>query len=396
MPSLSHRASILQESAIRKLDMTVNAQTGVRFHKLNIGQPDVPTPRALLDVIHAWNPAVIAYGPASGLPQCRDAAAAYHARWSPGLDRKHVAVTSGGSEALLLSFIALCDPGDGILVPEPYYTNYNGFATVAGASVRPVRTWLKDGFALPSDEVLDAAVTPKTRAIVYANPNNPTGAVYPKSDIERLLAFAKRHDLFVVADEVYRRIWFDVPPPSALEFPEYRENVVVIDSTSKTYSACGLRIGFLISRNETVMEKVERLGQARLGPQPLGQMVAITAFGLPESYYEEVRHIYKRRVDAMLDAMSDLKGVVAPRPRGAFYSMAQLPVDDSDKFARWLVTDFRHEGESLVVAPGGGFYAKPESGRTEARFAAVVNEDEIRRAIQLLGLALRAYPGNTY
>jgi len=393
MPGLSERVSALQESAIRKLDQVVRAQEGVSFHRLNIGQPDVPTPAPLLEAIRSFQPEVIAYGPASGLPSCRQAAARYHGRWSPGLAERHVAVTVGGSEALLFAFTAVCDPGDNVLVLEPYYTNYNGFATVAGAQVRPVRTTLDDGFAIPPDAVLDEAVDARTRAIVFSNPANPTGAVYDREAVARLLAWAERRDLFVLADEVYRRIWFEEPPASALDFPEHRDRVVVIDSLSKTYSACGLRLGFLISRNEALMEGVERLGQARLGAQPLAQHVGEAALGLDEAYYEAIRQTYKQRVDTLMEALVAIDGVRAPRPAGAFYSMVELPIDDSERFARWLVTDFRHEGETVIVAPGPGFYADPSSGRQQVRLAAVVDDQQLRRAAEVLARAVHAYPG---
>ncbi len=391
MPSPSVRGAGLQESPIRKLDLTVLAQRDVRFHKLNIGQPDIPTPLPMRLAIHNYDSRVIAYGPASGIPACREAAADWFRPSSPGFEPRHVAVTTGGSEALLFAFTAICDPGDDILVPEPYYTNYNGFATVAGATVRPIRTHLENGFALPSDEVLDSAVGPRTRAIVFSNPGNPTGAVYGTEDLARLLAWAKRRNLFVVSDEVYRRIWFDQPPTSALAFADAREHVIVVDSLSKTWSACGLRIGFVASRNEAVMDAIERLGQARLGPQPLAQHVAIAALQLPESYYEEVRTTYRDRVDAMVGALATVRGIRSYRPTGAFYTMVGLPVDDADAFARWLVTTFRHEGESVVVAPGGGFYADPASGRKEIRLAAVCGPDTVRRAVSLLGRALDTY-----
>lgn len=394
MPKLSQRVGVLQESAIRKLDQTVARQQGVHFHRLNIGQPDVATPSPILEAIAGFRPKVVAYGPASGLPALREAAAAYHAKWAPGLSAADVAVTVGGSEALLFAFCALCDPGDEILVPEPYYTNYNGFATVAGATIRPVRTHLADGFGLPSDAVLDAHLSPRTRAVVFSNPGNPTGAVYGRAELERLLAWAKRHDLFVIADEVYRRIWFDQPPTSALELGA-DEHVVVIDSLSKTWSACGLRLGFLISRNGELMEKVERLGQARLGAQPLAQVAALAALGLEEGYYEEIRDTYARRVRTMHEGLRAIPGVESHAPEGAFYTMASLPVDDADAFARYLVTDFRDRGESLVVAPGGGFYADPASGRGEIRLAAVVDEPVMARALEVLGAGLAAYPGRT-
>lgn len=393
MPVLSDRVADLQESAIRKLDLTVAQQKDVHFYRLNIGQPDVRTPQPILDAIASFQPLVIAYGPASGLPACREAAAAYHRRWSPDLVAQDVAVTVGGSEALLFAMTAICDPGDEVLVPEPYYTNYNGFATVAGANVRPIATTIDNNFALPSDEQLDAMVNANTRAIVFSNPGNPTGAVYSHAEIQRIVHWAMRRDLFVIADEVYRRIWFAEPPTSALEFPEAAQHVVVIDSLSKTYSSCGLRLGFLISRNATLMEKIERLGQARLGPQPLAQHAGMAALRLDEEYYERIREIYRRRVMVMMDALSQIPGVSAPTPEGAFYAMLELPIDDAEAFARFLVTDFRSNGESVVVAPGPGFYADRERGRRQVRLAAVLNEDAIRRAVTIIGEGLAAYPG---
>lgn len=390
MPKLSARAHVLQESPIRKLDLTAMRYPEVRFHRLNIGQPDVPTPRPLLDAIRAFQPDVIAYGPASGLPACRDAAAAYHGRWGASLEREHVAVTTGGSEALLFAFAAMCDPGDEILVPEPYYTNYNGFGTVVGVRIRPVPTRLEDGFAIPADEVLDGLVNERTRAILFSNPGNPTGAVYGRSELERVTRWAVGHDLFVIADEVYRRIWFQDAPTSALELDQ-PDHVVVIDSLSKTYSACGIRLGFLISQNGELMEKVERLGQSRLGPQPLAQHVGMAALALDEGYYAEIRSIYTERVEVLMDAVTAVEGVRANRPAGAFYSMLDLPIEDADAFARFMITDFRLDGESVVVAPGGGFYADPDRGRSQIRLAAVLERGRLERAAEILAAGIRAY-----
>jgi aspartate aminotransferase len=397
--NLSQRALSIQESAIRKLDAAVNrgVAQGVHFHRLNIGQPDIPTPREVLDALAREDSAVLAYGPASGLPECRAAAAAYHSRTSPGLGAEHVVVTQGGSEALLFAMTAVCDPGDEILVPEPYYTNYNGFATFAGARVRPVPTRLDDGFAIPSDDVLDALVTPRTRMFLFANPGNPTGAVYGADQLRRVAAWARRRGLWLVADEVYRAIWFQQAPLSALQLEGHEDHVMIVDSTSKTFSACGLRVGFLISRNTALMERLERLGQARLGTQPRGQRAAIAALGMPEAYYAEVRATYKARVDAMMDALAAIPGVRYHRPEGAFYTMARLPVKDTEAFARFLVEEFRDTSgarpESVVVAPGPGFYADPSKGRDEVRLAAVREESVLRRGIEVLGRGLAAFKG---
>lgn len=392
---LSARLRSIQESAIRKLDASVNKAKDVHFHRLNIGQPDVPTPPEILEALARTDSPVLAYGPASGLPECRAAAAAYHAKTSPGLGPEHVVVTQGGSEALLFAMVALCDPGDEVLVPEPYYTNYNGFGTVASVKVVPVRTRLDDGFAIPSDEVLDTMVTPRTRVFLFSNPGNPTGAVYGPDQLRRVAAWAKRRGLWFVADEVYRAIWFERPPLSALELADHQDHVVVVDSTSKTWSSCGLRIGFFISRNQELMERVERLGQARLGPQPRAQRAAIAALHLPDHYYDEVRRIYRARIDAMMDALAKLPGVAYHRPEGAFYTMARLPVSDTEAFARFLVTDFRDSSngraESVVVAPGPGFYADPSHGRDEVRLAAVREEAVLARAIEVLGRGIAAF-----
>ncbi len=392
---LSHRAQLIQESAIRKLDAFVAQAPEVFFHKMNIGQPDVETPQSVMDALATANSPVLAYGPASGLMACREAAAAFHGRTSPGLGPEHCVVTQGGSEALLFAFCALCDPGDEILVPEPYYTNYNGFATVAAAKVVPLRTRLDEGFRIPPNDVLDRHVTDRTRIFLFANPGNPTGAVYEESELRRVAEWARSRGLWVVADEVYRHIWFSSPPPSALELAGHEDHVIVVDSTSKTFSACGLRIGFLLSRNLAFMERIERLGQARLGPQPRAQQAAIAALQLPDAFYTELRSIYRARVDAMMDSLAALPGVAFHRPEGAFYTMVRLPVRDTEAFARFLVSQFRDHSsgraESLVVAPGPGFYADPRDGRDEIRLAAVKNPESVRRGVEILGAALAVY-----
>ena len=392
---LSTRAQTLQESAIRKLDGIIQTIQGVDFYRLNIGQPDIHTPPPMMNAITSFETSVLSYGPASGTPACRAAFAKYHSRWQPALTAEHVAVTTGGSEALLFAFTAICDPGDEILAPTPFYTNYNGFATVAGATIKPIPTSIESNFALPSDEELDALKTDRTRAFVFSNPSNPTGAIYSRSEVERIARWCHRNELFLVSDEVYRRIWFDTPPASALEIDDAAEAIVVIDSLSKTWSACGLRLGALISRNLELMEKVERLGQARLGPQPLAQHVGIAALEMPDDYYEDVRLTWKNRVDVLAAALGRIDGVQFNKPTGAFYSMVELPVDSTEKFARFLITDFRSERngtlESLVVAPGSGFYVDGVRGQHQIRLAAVLEPTKIQRSIEILQEALSAY-----
>jgi len=387
---LSQRAQILQESAIRKLDSAVRSYRDTHFYRLNIGQPDIETHPAIRAAIQNWDTRVIAYGPASGTPECRKAFAAYHQKWLPSLGPEHIAVTTGGSEALLFAFTAICDPGDEIMVPAPYYTNYNGFATVAGATVCPIQTHLEKGFALPSNEQLDALKTPKTKAFVFSNPANPTGAVYDIAEIKRIAKWCLQNQIFFISDEVYRRIWFDTPPASALQLEEEKEAVIVIDSLSKTWSACGLRLGALISRNTMLMEKIERLGQARLGVQPLAQAAGIAALQLEDSYYEQIRLQWKTRVDTLFESLNTIPDISHNKPQGAFYTMVQLPVLSED-FAQFLIHDFRDHNESLVVAPGGGFYANPEHGRNLIRLAAVLEPEKIQRAVEILGRALKQF-----
>lgn len=391
MPSLSSRALSLQESAIRKLDAVAAARADVRFLRLNIGQPDLPTPAPMLQAIADFRPPMLAYGPSSGTPALRAAAAAWHGRAAGGLGPLDVAVTTGGSEALLFALMAVADPGDEIIVPEPFYTNYNGFCTAAGLRVVPVRTELADGFGPPSTAALDAARGPRTRAILFSNPGNPTGAVWTPDQVGGVLRWAVDRDLFVIADEVYRQIWFGQPAPTALSFDFARQHVLSIDSMSKTWAACGLRLGLLLCRNAALMERVERMGQARLGPQPLAQAAGEAAFALPEAYYDGLRATWGARVDALYDAVSVIPGVKTHKPMGAFYLMASLPVADTEAFARFLVERFSHEGESLMLAPGPGFFAAPTDGRDLVRLAAVYAPDRLARGGELLGLALEAY-----
>lgn len=393
MPRLSTRALGFQESAIRKLDSYVLARKDIRFHRVNIGQPDVPTPPAILDTIREWRPTVLAYGPSSGTMEAREAVAAYHSRWSAGLTADHVAITAGGSEAFLFAVVAACDPGDEILVLEPYYTNYSSLSALTGVNIRAVQTHLSDGFAIPSDALLDAALSPRTRAIAFANPGNPTGAVYSEAELHRLLDWAVRHDLYVISDEVYRQIWFETPPATALDYAPARNHVVCVDSMSKTWSACGLRVGFLISRNLGLMERVERFGQARLGPQPMAQRAVMAALALPESWYEETRATYRRRMEVFLQAISQVPDVKAFAPQGAFYTMLELPVEDTEAFALFLARDFAYQGESVVVAPAGGFYTVPERGRKQVRIAAVLERPRMARAAELIGIALDQWIG---
>ncbi len=392
---ISRRATSIQESPIRKLAPLATAARarGTTIYHLNIGQPDVATPPEFLRAVGSFTGKVLEYGPSDGLPELRAAMAAYFARYEIALDPRDVLITNGGSEAILFAFNVVADQGEEIIIPEPFYTNYNGYAAMANLSVVPVRTRAEDGFHLPPDEVLDAAVTPRTRAMLVCSPNNPTGTVLSWEELERLAAFIERHDLFLIADEVYKEFTYDGRRHrSVLELPGVRERVIVVDSISKRFSACGARVGAVISRNRGVMASVLKFGQARLCPPTLEQLGAVAAYGLDESYFEGVRREYQRRRDVTYDALTADPGIVLERPRGAFYVIVKMAgVDDSDDFARWLLEEHSDRGETVMVAPAGGFYATPGAGADEVRIAYVLEVEKLRRAMEVFLAGLRRY-----
>jgi len=392
---ISQRAAAIQESPIRKLAPLASAarQRGVRIHHLNIGQPDIPTPREFLQAVGGFAGPVLEYGPSDGLPELREAMRGYFARYGIALDPAEILITNGGSEAILFAFTAVADQGDEVIIPEPFYTNYNGYAEMANLRVVPVRTHAEDGFHLPPDEVLDRAVTPRTRAILVCSPNNPTGTVLTWEELERLAAFVRRHDLFLIADEVYKEFTYDGRRHrSVLELPGVEERVIVVDSISKRFSACGARVGAVISRNRQVMAAVLKFGQARLCPPTLEQLGAVAAYGLPESYFDAVRAEYQRRRDVMFEILTRDPGIVLRKPRGAFYVIVKMAgVADSDDFAAWLLSDFQLDGETVMVAPAGGFYATPGAGRDEVRMAYVLEVDKLERALRVFLAGLHRY-----
>ena len=392
---ISQRATAIQESPIRKLAPLAAAarERGVSIYNLNIGQPDVHTPPEFLNAIAAYTDPVLRYGPSDGLPELREAMSDYFARYDIALDPAEVLITNGGSEAILFAFNVVADDGEEIIIPEPFYTNYNGYAEMANVRVRPVRAHAEDGFHLPADAVLEAAVTPRTRAMLICSPNNPTGTVLSWEELERLAAFARRHDLFLIGDEVYKEFTYDGRRHrSLLELPDVRERVIVVDSISKRFSACGARVGAVISRNREVMASILKFGQARLCPPTLEQLGAVAAYRLGESYFEVVREEYQRRRDVMFDALTKDPGIVLRRPRGAFYMIVKMAgVEDSDAFAEWLLTDHAVDGETVLVAPAGGFYATPGAGRDEVRIAYVLEVPKLERAAAILLAGLARY-----
>jgi aspartate aminotransferase len=392
---ISHRAAAIQESPIRKLaPLAAKARTrGLTIYNLNIGQPDVATPPEFLQAVSGFKDRVLAYGPSDGLPELRAAMVDYFARYEIALDPRDILITNGGSEAILFAFNVVADDGEEIIIPEPFYTNYNGYAAMANLKIVPVRSHAEDGFHLPPDEVLEAAVTPRTRAVLVCSPNNPTGTVLAWAELERLAELAKRHDLFLIADEVYKEFTYDGRRHrSVLELPEVRERVIVVDSISKRFSACGARVGAVISRNRDVMAAMLKFGQARLCPPTLEQLGAIAAYHLDESYFEAVRAEYQRRRDVLFEALTCDPGIVLRRPRGAFYMIVKMAgVDDSDAFAEWLLTDHAVDGQTVLVAPAGGFYATPGAGKDEVRMAYVIEVPKLERAAAVFLVGLERY-----
>jgi aspartate aminotransferase len=392
---LSRRAHSIQESPIRKLAPLAQAarRRGLHLYDLNIGQPDIPTPKEFLDAVSAFQGPVLAYGPSDGLFELREAMCDYFARYDIALDPGEILITNGGSEAILFAFCVVADAGEEILIPEPFYTNYNGYAAIANLKVVPVRTRAEDGFHLPPDAQLDAAVSPRTRAVLICSPNNPTGTVLTWAELERLAAFVRRHDLFLIADEVYKEFTYDGGRHrSVLELPDIRERVIVVDSISKRFSACGARVGAVLTRNRELMGAILKFGQARLCPPTLEQLGAVAAYRLDESYFEAVREEYQGRRDVMYQELTRDSSIVLLRPRGAFYMMVKMTgVEDSDHFAQWLLTDHQVDGETVLVAPAGGFYATAGAGKDEVRMAYVLEAAQLKRAMEVFRAGLERY-----
>ena len=396
MPHISEKAQIVPASPIRKLVPFAEAakKSGKTVFHLNIGQPDIQTPDAALDAIHNFNEKVLEYSHSAGIESYRvKLSASYKAQGIP-VETEDILITTGGSEALIFAFLCTCNPGDEVIIPEPFYANYNSFAVTAGVKVVPVTSNIEDGFALPAMEEIEAKITPRTKGIVICNPGNPTGYLYSKAELEALAAIVKKHDLFLYADEVYREFCYDgAQPLSVLNLPGLQEHVLMIDSVSKRYSMCGARIGALISKNKEVMAAALKFGQARLSPPTIDQVAAEAALSTPQSYFDEVVDEYVARRNIMVDGLNAIPGVFCPKPKGAFYCVARFPVDDAEKFCQWLLESFSFEGQTVMMAPANGFYSTPGAGKNEARIAYVLNQDALRKAVDCLRVALEEYPG---
>jgi len=393
VPTVSSRGLALPPSPIRKLAPYADAARarGVKVYHLNIGQPDLETPKIMRDRLRDVEP-VIAYSPSNGTPQYLAALCSYYATVGLSVEPKHLIATTGGSEAVFFAFLCLAEAGDEVIVAEPFYTNYNSFAAMTGVKLVPVQCKGEEGFHLPSREAFEAVVTPRTRFVLLCNPNNPTGTVYSREEIQAVADFCRDHDLFFVSDEVYREFVYDGhKATSALDLAGMDDRVVVVDSLSKRFSACGIRLGCLVSKNADVIASVLRAAQGRLSPPGLAQVLALGMSEIGEDYYASVRTEYQKRRDVIFEELMKIPDVFLRKPEGAFYVVARLPVTDSDDFARFLLEEFSFEGATVMVAPAAGFYATPGLGSNEVRMAYVLNADDLRKAIQALGEGLKAY-----
>jgi len=393
---MSRRAALVPASPIRRLAPLALAarKAGKVVHALNIGQPDIPTPRAILDRLRAWSEPNVPYGPSQGLPEFVDALRGYYRGIGVDLAHEEIFVTTAGSEALLFTLGALCDPGDQVLVFEPFYTNYNGFAALLGVEPVPVTTRPDDGYHLPPRREIEARVGPRTRAILICSPNNPTGTVYSDDEIATLAALCRERGLYLIADEVYREFTYDGRTHrSILTLPGMESQAIVVDSVSKRYSLCGARVGNIATRNRALLEAVLRMGQARLCPPTVEQWACAALTEVPASYMAGVIAEYQRRRDVVHEALRALAGVTLRCPEGAFYVAPRIPVEDANAFSEFLLRDFTLDGETVMVAPLDGFYATPGLGRDEVRIAYVLDESRLRRAMAIFAAALAAYPG---
>jgi aspartate aminotransferase len=396
MPHISEKAQIVPASPIRKLVPFAEAakKAGKTVYHLNIGQPDIQTPDAALDAIHNFDEKVLEYSHSAGIESYRIKLSTSYKAQGITVETEDILITTGGSEALIFAMLCTCNPGDEVIIPEPFYANYNSFAVTAGVKVVPVTAKIEDGFALPAMEEIEAKITPRTKGIVICNPGNPTGYLYSKAELEALAAIVKKYDLFLYADEVYREFCYDgAQPHSVLNLPGLEEHVLMIDSVSKRYSMCGARIGALISKNKEVMAAALKFGQARLSPPTIDQVAAEAALSTPQSYFDEVVDEYVARRNIMVDGLNAIPGVFCPKPKGAFYCVARFPVDDAEKFCQWLLESFSFEGQTVMMAPANGFYSTPGAGKNEARIAYVLNQDALRKAVDCLRVALEEYPG---
>ncbi len=394
MPSLSSKAGSMPASPIRKLVPFAEAakKRGTKVYHLNIGQPDIETPLVVREAMRAQDARVIEYSNSEGMLAYREGLKGYYASKDIQLDVANIMVTTGGSEALVFAFMSTLNPGDEVIIPEPFYANYNGFAVMAGATVVPVTAVIDNGFALPPISEFEKKITDKTKGILICNPGNPTGYLYSKSELEQLRDLVLKYNLFLYADEVYREFMYEGAVPfSVMNLEGLDNHAIMIDSVSKRYSMCGARIGAMISRNAELMAGALKFGQARLSPPTFGQWASMAALETPQSYFDGVVEEYVKRRDTLVDGLNAIPGVRCPKPQGAFYCIAELPIDDSDRFCQWMLEKFDHNGQTVMMAPATGFYATPGSGKNQVRLAYVLNVEDLKNAVECLKIALTQY-----
>ena len=399
MANISKTAQAMPASAIRKLVPYADAakKQGVKVYHLNLGQPDIKSPKCALDAIKNYNLENVSYSHSAGLMQLREGLVEkYYKKIGINIEVPELIVTVAGSESVNLALTITCDPGDEVIVLEPFYTNYNTFAFMNGITLKAISTDMKQGFQVPPIEEFEKAIPPKTKAILLCNPGNPTGTLYTKESMLALGEIAKKHDLFLLSDEVYREFCYtDEPHFSAINIPGLEQNVILIDSVSKRYNLCGARIGCIVSHNKEIMTAAMKYAQARLCPPVIGQMASIGALDTPDEYFDEVKAEYIKRRDFMIEGLNKIEGVFTPCPMGAFYTIAELPVDDTENFAKWMLEEFRIDNETTMVTPAASFYKTPGMGKNHARIAYVLEVEEMRKALHILEEGLKAYPGRT-
>ncbi|MCF6170106.1 MAG: pyridoxal phosphate-dependent aminotransferase [Bacteroidales bacterium] len=396
MLQISKKGRAMPESPIRKLVPFAEAARakGIKIFPLNIGQPDIETPDVALNAVRNYPHNVIEYSHSAGMPSLREKLVEYYKTVNIEVSPEEIIVGTGASEALLFAFQSIMDPGDEVIIPEPFYANYNGFATNAGIQVKPIFSSIDTGFALPPIADFEKNITFKTKAILVCNPNNPTGYLYSKEELEILRDIVKKHNLFLISDEVYREFTYDGKQHySAMNLDGIEENVILIDSVSKRYSACGVRIGWMISKNKEVMATALKFAQARLSPPTFGQVAAEAAVDTPEAYFKKVKDEYLVRRNAVVEGINSIDNAFCPNPSGAFYVVARLPIDDSDKFCQWLLEDFSFENQTVMLAPASGFYSTPGKGKNEVRISYVLKVEDLKASVKVLDEALKVYPG---
>lgn len=398
MPQISKKGCLMPASPIRKLVPYSDEakKRGTRIYHLNIGQPDIETPEIAVNAIHNANLKVIEYSHSAGILSYRKKLCEYYSRYGIELTPDDMIVTAGGSEAILFAMMACLNPGEEIIIPEPFYANYNGYAVTSGVVVKPVKSSIETGFALPPVEEFEKAITPLTKAIMVCNPNNPTGYLYSKEEMESLKELVKKHDLYLMSDEVYREFCYDGKEHySAMYLEGIENNVILLDSVSKRYSACGMRIGVIISKNKELMKALMKFAQARLSPPTFGQIAAEAAVDTPDEYFAGVLNEYIARRNIVVESVNKIPGCFCPKPSGAFYAVARLPIDNADKFCQWLLESFSYEGQSVMLAPASGFYSTQGLGTDEVRISYVLNLESLKCAMKCIEEALKVYPGRT-